>query len=539
MARAILSAVAVALVARSAFAQAPPRDAARESGTGIIRGRVVLAGTDQPLARVDVRASSGSLRLTRRAKTDDNGRYEFAELPAGRYVVTAAKPNFVTAAFGQRRPLGPALPFDLADNQIAARVDFALARSGVIAGRILDELGDPASEVQVTTMRYSYVNGERRLTPAAARAATNDLGEFRLFGLPPGDYFVAATLSTSFNTAPDERTGYSPTYYPGTGNVAQAQRISIAPGQSIVGIAMALLPVHTSRISGIVLDASGSPRTDGMVFANARIGMMGMGTTTAYIRGDGRFEIAGLTPGDYVLRAAGGADGSTAVLPITVGDADVSDVQLVAAPLTTLSGRITFDAAAGRPRASAVSVTAQRADPMLGVGAPLGGAVKDDGTFEIKVLSGRAMLRAPQPSPDWRLKRVTVDGTDVTDSFVDLPPGLLSNVVVEFTNKLSDLSGTVVDAADAAIDAWVVVFPQDPRRWVPPSRFVAATRPDRDNRFRTRLLAGDYYAIVVDDVEVGEWSDPEYLGRIRERATPFSIGEGETKSVELKLSTSR
>ena len=96
-----------------------------------------------------------------------------------------------------------------------------------------------------------------------------------------------------------------------------------------------------------------------------------------------------------------------------------------------------------------------------------------------------------------------------------------------------------VKGADPTVDAYVVIFAQDPRKWTPPSRYVVPARPDRDNRFHTRLMAGDYYAIVVDDVEPGEWTDPEYLARVRDRATPFSIADGETKSLDLKLSSSR
>jgi carboxypeptidase family protein len=540
MSRALVCLVALSLSASSLLAQAPARDTSAQAGTASIRGRVILAGTNQPLARVDVRAAGPALKTPRAVKTDADGRYEIDGLPAGRYVVSAVKTNFVTASFGQRRPAGPGTPFDLADRQIADKVDFALSRAGVIAGRILDEFADPVAEVQVTTMRYGYVNGERRLTPAPGRGVTNDIGEFRVFGLPPGDYVVAATLRNFTSVDSDDRTGYAPTYYPGTGNVSQAQRVTIAPGQTVSGIAMTLMPVRTSRISGIALDSSGKPLTNGFVTANAHIGMAGMGGNGGAIRPDGRFTIAGVTPGDYVLRA-GVPGGESAVLPITVGDSDVNDVQLMVAPLSTLSGRVVFDSQDNVPKGSTIRISAQRPDPMLGVGVPIAGPAQDDFTFAIKVAPGHAVIRGSQPRSDWRFKRVTVNGEDVSDTGVDIPVnGAVSNIVIEFTNRLNEISGTVAAAAaDPAVDAWVVIFAQDPRRWTPPSRYVVPTRPDRDNHFRARLMAGDYYAIVLDDVEPGEWTDPEYLARVRDRATPFSIADGETKSLELKISASR
>ena len=237
-----------------AFQPVPARDggAAPQTGTAIIRGRVTFAGGVQPAARASVRASSPTLKTARAVKTDANGRYEIRDLPPGKYVVSVVKANFVTASFGQKRPLGPGVPFDLADGQIAANVNLSLARAGVISGRVVDEFGDPVTDAQVTTMRFVYINGERRLVQTGGgRGSTNDIGEFRLFGLPPNDYFVTARVQNGTFSDTDDRSenraGYAPTSYPGTANVNEAQRISIAAGQVVSGIALALVPVRTGR----------------------------------------------------------------------------------------------------------------------------------------------------------------------------------------------------------------------------------------------------------------------------------------------------
>src|SRR6185295_5798683 len=137
---------------------------------------------------------AGAQRVNTVVLTDANGRYEIATLPAGRYTVSVNKPNYVRASYGERRPLGPGSPIEVAAGQVVTRIDFSLQRTAVIAGRILDKFGDPAAGVQVMPMRSMYVNGERRLQPSGPMASTNDLGEYRLFGLVPGQYFVSATL---------------------------------------------------------------------------------------------------------------------------------------------------------------------------------------------------------------------------------------------------------------------------------------------------------------------------------------------------------
>src|SRR5206468_668697 len=117
-------------------------------------------------------------------------------------------------------------PLQLGDNQVADKVDFSLPRGGIITGRILDEFGEPQPEVQIAAMRRTYgAGGRRQLTPAGRFATTNDLGEYRIYGLAPGQYFLSATLRSfsPFNTSSDDRSGYAPTYYPGTANMAEAQ----------------------------------------------------------------------------------------------------------------------------------------------------------------------------------------------------------------------------------------------------------------------------------------------------------------------------
>src|SRR5688572_19006698 len=184
----------------------PPRDgaaAAVPTGTARIRGRVVAADNGAPLRRAQVRISAAELRVNRSATTDADGRYEFAELPAGRYNVNVSRSGYVSLSFGQQRPFEQGRPLDLGAAQQADRIDFALPRGAVIAGRITDELGEPLAGVRVQAMRYQYLpNGRRQLTPVGGAGmfggpVSNDLGEFRLYSLMPGTYVVSATPADS------------------------------------------------------------------------------------------------------------------------------------------------------------------------------------------------------------------------------------------------------------------------------------------------------------------------------------------------------
>jgi len=526
--------LALAAAASGAAAQAPARDAAAPAGTASIRGRVTLAGTDQGLARVEVRAATATPGITPSTITDASGRYELQGLPAGRYVVAASKPNFVRRAFGERRPGGAGRPIELADGQAAAGIDVPLQRAGVITGRVLDEFGDPMADVQVAVALVQFVDGRRRLFPAQGFSTSNDLGAFRLFGIAPGSYYVMATLRDFTVADSTDREGYEPTYFPGTGSLAEAQRITIAPGQVVSGLTLPLLPVRTSRISGVALDASGKPLAATNVVAMDRSGFVGA-PRSATVKPDGTFTISSVTPGQYVVETTPQADGGTARALVTVTTGDIAGLQLVVEPPAVISGRVVVEGGHAPP---GLRVTLSRSDGVSGSAATM----KSDATFELKASSGHATIGAfGMATGEWRLKRVTVNGTDITDAGLDIPAGgAVTGVVVEMTARLPEVTGHVLGAAGEQVQDWVVVaFARDPRLRQPPTRYVTIARPSIDGLFHLRLPPGDYLAVALDDVEQGEWNDPEYLGRLEPAAVPLSIADGEKKTIDLTMAPAK
>ena len=507
-------------------------------GTSTIRGRVFGSDTGQPLRKAQVRllqqpdTQSGPIiaRENKLATTDAQGVFEFKELRAGRYLITASKGSYVALQYGQARPTEPGKPIQLLDGQTLERVDFTLPRGAIITGRILDEYGEPLSDVSVMPQRYQYVQGQRRLTVAGRGATTDDLGEFRLFGIPPGQYYLQATWRNinAMATAEGTRTGYAPMFYPGTLDVTQAQRITVGVGSEMSNVVMTMRPIKSARVTGTALDSQGRPMR-GMVMVMQTSGFVtiNMASSTGP---DGTFTLNGLAPGEYTLRAQQGVPGTDiemASLTLTVGSDDITGLQLVASRPSVVHGQVVVDPAG---MSSLPSRLVFAATPL-----------QDDLTFDLKSVPGTYRVSLAAPAPGWTIRTVRLHGADVTDSGFEIKPNEdLSGLEVELTNKLTTISGLVTNArGDQVKDYSAIVFAQDSTRWGGSNpRYQSMGRPDQDGRFKvTGLPAGEYYIIALERIDTGEMNDPEFLERIRQRASTISLNEGETKTVDLKIQT--
>ena len=528
-------------------------NAAPRTGTSRIRGRVIAGDTGQPLRKALIRIGAPELRETRVTTSDTDGKYEFTELPAGRYSVFVSKGSYVSLSYGQLRPFESGKPLELRDGQTVEKVDFALPRGSVIAGRVVDEFGDPVAGVMVSAMRFNYIQGRRQLRPINS-ASTNDLGEYRIYGLAPSQYYVSAAqrgpmMMGAVMATGDASSAYAPTYFPGTPNAAEAQRISLAIGQTVADVSLALTPIKAARINGTAVNSAGQPMVGAMVMLMQRAIGLGMMGGSGIVRADGSFTMSNVTPGDYLLQARTMGDPSmgdaeVATTNVTVASGDVADVQLVAVKPVALSGHVTFDAtgpAAPKAPANTLRVFVQPSNPddmMMGSNVA---TMKEDQTFSIRIQPGKYVLRLVSAMPGGSgptMKTVRVHGVEVTDAGFDVKAGDdLSGIEIEATSRQSEVSGVATDARGESVkDYTVVIFARDRERWQVNSRYQQTGRPDQDGRYKIRgLPPGEYYAVAVDYVEPGEGGDPEFLERIRPKATSFSLGDGETRTVDLKI----
>ncbi|HZM96896.1 MAG TPA: carboxypeptidase regulatory-like domain-containing protein [Vicinamibacterales bacterium] len=536
-----------------------PRDkqGAAQSGTASLRGRVVSAQTGMPLRRAQVTIIAPESQMRRVATTDGEGRYEFRELAAGRFQVSAIKAGYVTLQYGQRRPFEAGTPVTVADGEMVERIDFSLPTGSVIVVRVTDDFGEPVAGAQVQVQRFQYgPDGQRRLTTAGGPgffpSATDDRGEFRAYGLMPGDYVLSATVrSLGVPTVPnanDSNEGFSPTFYPGTvsANEAQAVAVGVAEERSVQ---FAMVAARMARIAGTVVDSEGRPASGAQLIVISRQGGGISSSAVGSVSTDGSFAISGIAPGEHSVEVRptprpGGAGGEFASVPVTVAGSDINGLRIVTGKGATVSGRVVFEGTASRTGPAPLRVLPMPVDPssmpilFAGGADPLANGVLDDnGNFQLAASSGRIFLNVTTP-PAWVIKSVTMDGEDITDQPLELTgKSSLSGIVIRLTDKLTQISGRVSDGRGQLVRDYVVVIqPVEEKEPLIASRLTRAARPDTNGRFETRgMRPGRYIATAIEAIEQGRQFSPEFREQLRRGAREFSVREGETVALDLTL----
>jgi len=240
------------------------------------------------------------------AKTNAEGNYEFKEVKLGRYYLRANRNGYVSRAYGQRASdsrmsQGTLLVVRAGDT--LSQVDFKLVRGGIVEGRVVDSDGEPIANVGVMLERFMTLDGRRNRQPMGGEGGnTDDRGQFRLFGIAPGKYYVSARYH-DWATENEGDSTYPPICFPGTPNAQEAVRIDVVAGGQVNGIDIALAATKAFSISGKVLRSDGKPAVETML-TNMRMdegdwgGWMSRG---GVVEAEGNFKLGGLIPSQALL----------------------------------------------------------------------------------------------------------------------------------------------------------------------------------------------------------------------------------------------
>jgi len=571
----------------------PPRPA---TGTAVISG-VVLSGptgTDPARkARVMLHSAGfGAVAMT--ATTDDEGRFGFRDLPAGRYTIEAVKTGYLTAAYGAARPNRAGTPVAVADGGRVSGLTIRLARGAAITGTVRDAQGAPVPGVQVSALKFTFLSaGQRRLSNYAG-GLTDDRGIFRLWGLPPGEYVVmAAPRGDARAQSPDGSdfqplsradvdralaagrgaTGgaaapppaptenYAQVFHPSVTDLAGAATLSIVAGEERTGVDIGIRLVRTARVTATVRMPDGTvPARTAVTLsvagehADLLIGSV-FRTRSVSLDASGQFAIADVAPGLYTVMAKTREAAQRAAMPgasqsppspnlwagadIVIDGVDVN-LSLEMQPAMTVSGRLVFD---GPPPADP-SMQIWMVPPgnvALNSG-PAGGLVRSDRTFtfagvtpgayrmEFSYLSNRSL-------DPWFLRSAVANGRDTSHRRLDVAPGENIEWVLTFTNRPTEVAGVLQDPSGRpATDYFIVVFPREQSDQRPGSIRIRSTRPANDGAFSLRgLPPGDYLLSALTDVNDEDLNTPSFFDQLTPLALRITLAEGQVVRQDFKI----
>jgi hypothetical protein len=481
-----------------------------------VAGVVVNAVTEAPLPRVTVSVlPTGTTTTVAEARTGEDGRFDFV-LPAGKYDLRAGQRD-LSVSYGRRSPssaLGTSVI--VGPDQATTNLIFRWFPHASIAGRVLDQDGEPVEDAWVQLLHSIVVGGRRRVIPFALER-TNDLGEYSFGPIHAGTYYLAATGQPWYASNverpldvsnPLAGQAYFPAYYPGTRDVEKAGPLVVQPGEE----ARADFRLALAQGANIAVELKGEHRA-------ARVcrlflvsdGIAGAKNPHDIVSGNAELTVLhAVPPGRYTLHYICNTPNVLAQKQVNVGGSDLK-VELVPRPPPSLSGSIYFRNGAARPKGSVV-VTLEGVDDQRWIGT----ASRPDGSFSFAGLFPGRYRPTVRGTDGYFAAEVQAEGTSFQGGILDLKEGEIATLRVAASDEIGRLQGYVLSGDQPQEGAMVVLCPVKERGDVWQSH---GFQSDSDGSFDfERVPAGDYWLFAVTDPEF-EYGNAEatrpYLSRAK------------------------
>lgn len=534
--------------------------AAPQSSTGAVQGTIVRAGTAEPIGDVRVMLMSGPFvdlppeiqlqmqiqvqlqESARSAISDSAGRFAFEDVPTGRYSLIVQREGFSAS----RANL---LQVTVTADKVS-EITLALIPGAVVRGRVLDSAGRLQSNVSVQAFSLAYSIGLSSLRPSVSKM-TDDRGEYRLFGVPPGDYYIGVTPRAPIANAASASGMLRPvrTFHPAATTVRNATRITVSSGEEISGIDIVMQSSLHVRVSGrlysevapapVPADAPG-------VFAiiantgnnSASLQLVPRDPTVSddsavravatILVSAGEFQIPNVVPGNYDLLAmVYGMDGvAVGRTPVDVVDQDVTGITIVVKPGVQVQGTITIDGASASIQNLRVGLM-----PLDSLMTFMGGLIPQAqqgavGTFTINAVPAGRFRLAATVGGNLYVEDVLQSGRSVFDSGIEVSAGVSPDPVhVAVRAGAAVVEGTVVDAANRPLPAAAVAIVPNTRR--SNINLYRNGVSDASGKFvLTGVAPGEYKLFAWPTLSGPAFYNAEFLSRYEEDGHPLTVTPG-------------
>ncbi|HEY6268489.1 MAG TPA: carboxypeptidase-like regulatory domain-containing protein [Candidatus Acidoferrum sp.] len=532
------------LISSAASGQDTPKPAASDlkAEKCSVAGTVVRKGSNEPIHFAHITLTSdGDEQKSLHGTTAADGRFTFKDVPPGDYRVSVTRNGYMSESYGSRRPTDPGVPLTLSSGKHVDDLVFRMTPAAIITGHVRDENGEALPWAQVTALITFFVQRKRTLMPVSS-SATNDLGEYRLFNLPPGKYLLSAgyemSQSMGIVTATalrnrDEREGLTTTYYPGTSDPLQAAIVNVEPGAEIRSMDFSLRPSGVfhirGHVSGLAVGFNGAVM---LRKGNSRLSAAMPERTAAVKNEDGTFDIDQVASGSYEIIAIEFARDTPRMAhrPVEVGGADVDGMDLAFESGVTVTGHLRWEDKAAAPNVP-LQVSLEQDGQIFNMHPTA--EVQPDGSFELKNVSVDSYrVNVTGPAPDAYLKTARYGSSDALHSF-RVSSGSEAILELVGSTRGARIQGVVMNSDPVpASDVWVTLIPEDSNQ----KRLFQSVRSREDGKFEFRGVApGNYLLFSWDNVEEHEWDDPEFLKPFKSQGVSVRVTEGETKTTHLTV----
>jgi 5-hydroxyisourate hydrolase-like protein (transthyretin family) len=550
----IVRIVILVILAQFAAPQSPP--------PASVRGTIRSADSGNPLAvvTVELRRINGDAAPLYTTFTSGDGTFRLDNVQPGEYRLRARLAGYIPAEFGQHRWTETGVSLNISAGQSMENTDMPLTAAGAISGRVTDKDGTPLGVTLVQALLLSYQDGQR-IFKTVQSTSTNDLGEYRLFELQPGKYYVSATppgdsnvernpgftRQTSFINIPGSNSAVlaqltsngsapqAPIYFPGTLDMRAASPIDLIAGATVTGNNFSITPIPKRHVrgrvegNGVYVQLAPVKPTPGQAAVPRSVDAR-----------SGTFDFADVIPGDYLVIAQ--SVEKEGRVRIDVRDADLNDVSVELRSGVIVSTHVTIDGhmpIENDPIFRTVRFNLTPDPPILGKRGPIYSTFPD-GSVRFEVTPGEgnriALVAVSDGPPELQnayIKSIRMGSLDVLNNGLQFNDEPDPKIEIVLGTRTGSLSGMVLnERKQSAINTTVVLVPDVIRRGRSEAYKTATT--DAAGRFQIPVIPpGDYKAFAWDDVEPGIWQDPEFLRVYEDRGTPIRIGESTKDTITL------
>ncbi|HET9218678.1 MAG TPA: carboxypeptidase regulatory-like domain-containing protein [Terriglobia bacterium] len=490
--------------------------------------------------------------------SDGDGRFTFSQVKPGRYTVRATRDGFFGKPVAGVYPATDAINIAVGAGE-AQQASLAMVQGAIIGGRVYDPTGAVVSNMTVQAYSVAYQTGFSLLQTSVTKT-TDDRGEYRLFWLPPGDYYVGATTRAAAPFAggqPGART-----FYPSVTRLSEAQPITIRGGEDFRGIDIALRPAQLFKISGQITSFVAAPPNENgspLVMAFLHLADRDLQTpndnTAANQSGrisltpnTGVFEITNVPPGSYELlgRVADPSVGtglgafSWGRVIVDVEDRDVSGVPIAINPSPALKGTVRVVGGGNLPQGVRIALSPMGGSSRVALYqlvATRGTPVAADGSFSVaSVPPGQFRVAAlPGLPPTFYIADVRQSSASVFDSGFAIGSRDPEPIEIWIASGAGVVDGVVEDGPTKFAPGAVVALIPEPRR-LENRALYAVTNTDAAGRFSFRGVApGDYQVLAWESTPPNAYQSLSFLRKYEGRGKNVRVPQSGTVSVEVTV----